>query len=416
MNALAYRTFTPLLMLMLAMASFFPSVAVAQNSYPPYQEKYVNDFADIIRPEDENQIRTLFADLEDQTEIEATVLTINSISDYNTGDTTIESFATGLYNTWGIGKLPENEGLLILVAIEDRTMRIELGDGFKNEYNGTAQRVIDDEMVPLFRDGEFSRGILNGSRAAMNQIAGRRLQARADSDQASDQASGQAVVAPTATPRPTATHQTTTGQTTDARPQVFSEGPPNPVDVVTGGLIVAVLGALGIGGAGVVGFNLLGRRKKPRPCPNCSETMIRLDEASDDMYLDSGQRAEEYLKSVDYDVWVCQQCNAKSVYPYRAWFSGYSVCHQCRHRTLEKTSTVTDRPTTSSTGRKEIFEECRHCDYTHTETVILPRVEENNNDSWSSSSSSSSSWSSSSSSSSSFGGGSSSGGGGSGSW
>lgn len=70
-----------------------------------------------------------------KTGIEAVVVTINSIGDYQTGDATIEAFATNLFNTWGIGHKKENNGVLILVAVKDRKARIELGKGYGREYD-----------------------------------------------------------------------------------------------------------------------------------------------------------------------------------------------------------------------------------------------------------------------------------------
>lgn len=112
------RTLPFLLVLLLSWCWW--QTAYAQDSYPAWQDFYVNDFADVIDADDEAQIRSLLNNLYDAHDVEATVLTINSIHDYGTGDETIESFATNLFNSWGIGDAERNDGILLLVAIEDR--------------------------------------------------------------------------------------------------------------------------------------------------------------------------------------------------------------------------------------------------------------------------------------------------------
>lgn len=384
----------------------YASALFAQNGYPTYQDKHINDYADIISDADENRIRSQFLNLEERTAIEATVLTIRSIDEYDTGDKTVESFATGLFNTWGIGSANRNEGMLILVALEDRTMRVELSDGFGGEHDAAMKRIIDDEMLPLFRKQQFSQGVKNGSLAAVERIAGSRLQAGDGSSSSVVRTESSSAGRSALTSSNENRSSNFTGNNTRSNPAIPSPSiPGSPV-----GWIASALAALGVGGVGFVGYRKR-RRDRPRQCPNCDQLMERLDEVSDDLYLSSGQQTEEFLNSVDYDVWLCPNCQAHSVYPYSKWMSEYSSCPGCRYQALNTTSRVTDRPTTYSTGRKEVHAHCRHCDYDRTETVILPRVEEHDDDSdssWSSGSSSSSS--------SSFSGGSSSGGGASGSW
>ncbi len=141
-----------------------------EGGYPSPTDDYVNDYAGVLSRPDLESIHKMFKDLEYQTGIEAVVVTINSIGDYHTGDSGIESFATNLFNTWGIGHKKENNGVLILVAVKDRKCRIELGGGYGKIYDSVMKQVIDENMIPYFKTDDYSRGIYEGSRAAIEKV------------------------------------------------------------------------------------------------------------------------------------------------------------------------------------------------------------------------------------------------------
>ena len=128
-----------------------------------------------------------------------------------------------------------------------------------------------------------------------------------------------------------------------------------------------------------------------------------LGEAEDDAFLNEGQRAEERLGSVDYEVLRCPSCQYQQMVTHNRWFSGYHDCPSCHCKTLKVESFVTEHATTMSTGRRRITRQCRHCAFADEREEIIPRRPEPSH-------------SSSHSSGSSFGGGRSSGGGASGSW
>jgi len=174
-------------------------------------------------------------------------------------------------------------------------------------------------------------------------------------------------------------------------------------------------------GLAVAGFGAAARNR-PRKCTQCGTQMVKLDEAADDVYLESGQKCEEFLGSVDYDVWKCGGCGAHTLARYAGWFSGKSACPSCRYQTVETTKHVLQYPTYDDEGREEVLRDCRNCGFHDRNVVWLPRrtrpQHTSSSSSSSSSSDSSSSWSSSDSSSSvsSDAGGHSSGGGAGGSW
>lgn len=163
-------------------------------------------------------------------------------------------------------------------------------------------------------------------------------------------------------------------------------------------------GTLGIFGIGLVGWRRY-QRNKPRICPQCQTQMRRLDEAADDAYLDEGQRLEEQLGSVDYDVWECPGCQTRSIFDYGAFLTSYSQCPKCSYRTEARHSYVVSHATEYSTGLRRVEADCRNCGNHREWTETIPRVQKSSSSSSGSSSSHHSS-----------GGGSSSGGGASGKW
>ncbi|MCG6904881.1 MAG: TPM domain-containing protein [Rhodobacter sp.] len=328
---------------------------------PDYDNIYVNDYAGLLQPSAEKRIRDDLIGLYRNTGIEMTVLTIDRTSDYGHRGS-IESFATRLFNTWGIGNALRNDGVLILVARDDREMRIELGRGYGRERDADMKRVIDTVFLPAFRLNDYQDGIEAGVAATIFEVAG----AYPDEFGAGTLHRGWSRIRRWLT--------------------LAGEWAYALVAVPLGAAFFAIRGYL---------------RRRPRPCRQCRSLMIRAGETADDEHLDGGQRLEEFLKSVDYDVWHCPNCAGMEITRHPAWFSRHSGCPRCGYKTMTTKSTVLEPATTSSTGRKRVDYNCRNCDYANSETRTIPMISES---------------SSSGSSGSSFGGGSSSGGGASGSW
>lgn len=333
---------------------------VPGGTVPGYGEVYVNDYADLLDAAAEGRIRDHLIELYERTGIEMTVLTIRAMSDYG-HDGPIEPFATRLFNTWGIGNAERNDGVLILVARDDRRMRIELGSGYSAAWDGRMQRVIDEAFLPAFRRDAYQEGIERGVEETVFEITG---------------------VFP---------GEWEAGTVQRGWSWIFRRA---------GDLAgwIWALAAAAVGAAVLAVRRYL--RDRPRPCPDCGTIMLRAGEEADDAHLDGGQRLEEYLKSVDYDVWHCPDCAHIAIHGFKSWFGSHGVCPACGYRTLHTTSEVLRHATTESTGLKRLDYHCKHCGHEDSETRTIPKKSESSSGSGRSS----------------FGGGSSSGGGASGSW
>jgi uncharacterized protein len=146
-----------------------PVMALAQDLPQPLSDT-VNDFADLLPPEAEARVAAQIQKVRDETGVHIVVATMDRIADYGGGGQTIEAYAKLLFNTWGIGDAARNDGILILVARDDRVTRIALGSAYDAVYDGRASRVIDTAMLPEFRNGRYAEGIEAGVTSAVERL------------------------------------------------------------------------------------------------------------------------------------------------------------------------------------------------------------------------------------------------------
>jgi len=145
------------------------------KNYAPYPAPgpgYITDNANLLGPGQEKQIQRWLYETEKRTGVEIAVVTINSIRQYpGTNNGTIESFARGLFDQYGIGNLPKNNGVLLLVATGDRKARIELGAGYGFGRDPDANAIMQKTIIPHFKKGNFGDGVTHGVRALMLEFA-----------------------------------------------------------------------------------------------------------------------------------------------------------------------------------------------------------------------------------------------------
>ena len=128
---------------------------------------FVNDFANVLNAQDKQTIETKLRSLKQTTNAEVSIVTISSLGN----DETIETYATKLFQEWGIGVKGKDNGLLILVAPNDRQARIEVGYGMEGNITDIHSGIIvRDVMIPAFKDGNYSKGINGAVDAVMAVI------------------------------------------------------------------------------------------------------------------------------------------------------------------------------------------------------------------------------------------------------
>lgn len=148
-----------------ALLLFVPGVAFAQTfpAKPPASDFYV-DLAALLEPDDARQINGIALALLEEERIPVYVVTIRSLADFGASAMGIEGYATALFDEWGIGFQNRNNGMLLLVSLGDRKARIEFGADWDHRHDAAARDVMDGLIVPRFKSGEYSAGILDGVR------------------------------------------------------------------------------------------------------------------------------------------------------------------------------------------------------------------------------------------------------------
>jgi uncharacterized protein len=141
--------------------------ARAYAAAPPRPQGWVNDYAQVLDARVRLQLNQLLIRLNEATGAEIAVLTVPSLDGRD-----IETYATDTYRAWGIGKKGKDNGVLILVALEEREVRIETGYGLEAILpDGKCGEIIRESMIPQFKTGDFARGLIAGSLAVARIVA-----------------------------------------------------------------------------------------------------------------------------------------------------------------------------------------------------------------------------------------------------
>jgi uncharacterized protein len=139
------------------------SFAITFPEKPPESDYFV-DNANIIQPNERTEINKIASAILSEEKIPIYVVTISSLSHHEASSHTIESYATALFDEWGIGFPERNYGILLLVSKGDRKARIELGADWGREYDRAARDIMYTLIIKQFKRGDFSLGILDGVR------------------------------------------------------------------------------------------------------------------------------------------------------------------------------------------------------------------------------------------------------------
>lgn len=156
------------------------STVFGQNStsYSPYPQPgtgYITDIANLLSDDEEERIEQWLWKVEEKKGVEIAVVVINSMSDYKGTPQNIKEFATGLFNKYGIGNMPKNDGVLLLISKNDRELRIELGKFYGHVRDTDTKAIVDDIIVPYFKKDQYATGITEGVKEIILEFASLRV-------------------------------------------------------------------------------------------------------------------------------------------------------------------------------------------------------------------------------------------------
>lgn len=128
---------------------------------------YIYDDGNIIDDDVEAQVNDMLVELEEKTEVEFAVITVEDLQGLE-----IEEYANNLFNTLGIGKKGEDNGLLLLISQSDERVRLEIGRGLEGCLNDAkCGRILDDYFVPYRDNDEYTKGTELTVEATLNVLA-----------------------------------------------------------------------------------------------------------------------------------------------------------------------------------------------------------------------------------------------------
>ena len=159
------------------------AIAFAVPNYPK-PVGYVNDFANIMSAETKQQTETRLRDYREKTSIEVAVVTVLSLE----GET-VEDYTLGLAQSWGVGDKKKDNGVVLLVAPNERKMRIEVGYGMESDLTDVQSgRIIRDIIIPYFKESvdlptaaknaKLTKGIMAGIDAILTNLGIKPFEAR----------------------------------------------------------------------------------------------------------------------------------------------------------------------------------------------------------------------------------------------
>lgn len=153
-----------LIISILILSLSFSSFAI--NIPEPTNDFFVNDFADVISEENEQEIMKIGADLYEQTSAQIVVVTVDSLDGYEVND-----YALELGREWGVGSKETNNGVVLLLSVNDREVTIQVGYGLEGCLTdaGTG-RILDDYAIPYLSNDDFSTGLLEAYKAIAGDV------------------------------------------------------------------------------------------------------------------------------------------------------------------------------------------------------------------------------------------------------
>lgn len=152
---------------LVAAALLYSPLSPAAPTFPALTGRVVDD-AGLISPDARERLTDMLAQHEKQTTNQVVVVTLPSLQGY-----AIEDFGYQLGRQWGIGQKGKDNGVLLLIATNERKVRIEVGYGLEGVLtDAVSHDIIQARILPAFRSGHYEQGIVRGTEAILAALGG----------------------------------------------------------------------------------------------------------------------------------------------------------------------------------------------------------------------------------------------------
>lgn len=145
--------------------------------YPvlPSDGNFVIDQTDTLKPKQIKEINNIALKLWTEKKIPIVTVMVTSLRSMGAGNQSIERYTQDLFNHWQLGLKKRNYGVILLVSIQDRKARIEFGNDWDHRYDSDARDIMTNYIVPRFKQGEYSVGVIDGVEALNKLVRGLKL-------------------------------------------------------------------------------------------------------------------------------------------------------------------------------------------------------------------------------------------------
>lgn len=342
---------------------------------PKTHNSSVSDPDDYLSASDEAVLNKLINAVEDSSSAQMAVVVLYSIGEENP-----KEFATKLFNKWGIGQAEKDNGLLILTVMDQRRTEFETGLGMESIIpDAICYRVGMQELVPYFQKGEFGVGLI----AAVNKF--KYIIENPDNiaeiqDQTPLGSSGKG-----------GWLQFLFGHTIfnaifnilalffvsnnlSSKQDAYDKYNALRKSRMWFFLILFPIPYIFVWW--FVGRKMKQLRYGKRYSKKTGAELHLVSEAEEDMYLEKGQITEEEIGVADYDVWVsADDADDILILRYSKGNKQYRRCPKCNFITYYNSRSQTIiSPTYSSTGLKEVTNDCKNCNYHDVKRVTIPML------------------------------------------
>ncbi len=344
--------------------------------------EFVSDPAGLMSEGAKEKVNRELWNIRQQTTVETVVAIPPSI-----GDMTIEEWSEQLFTLWGIGKKDRDNGLLIVIAPEQRKARIQTGYGMEGVLPDIAcKNIIGLKIIPAMRENNLDLAVegavnLIGEAVTDPSVAEELRSDLADNYSGNvDSLSGEELWSYVKIIAACAFVFTLSIFILNLFTQRKRDNYHKAIrwrdllPIFAGGTLFSLGSAVPF----LILAFLLYRyyRTRRRKCSTCGAAMNRLGEVEDNELLSASQDFEEKIDTVDYDVWECPECGTVERYPFKKKQTKYTECPNCHTIAMCEIGNRTLRPaTTQSSGMGEKIYECQFCHNKKRTPFVIPKKE-----------------------------------------